>query len=309
MTLITAGRSDLHSHTASLIHVFGTDRSGSSMLDMILGNAPDAFSCGEVSAWFRPYRKHHFHLECICGQDPCPAWEIIKGVPESVFHATLIKKHHVKYVIDSSKDICWLIDAQKWAQQARIQTHNLLIWKEPVDLAFSYWKRGGDALSWRKSFTGSYGRVIQVGLPFLSVCYNDLAKTPAVALQALCAALGMTYFTGKEKFWEGSQHLLFGSAGIRSQTQSGTARFEEMKSYPKEFEAVRDDIQQQISQDDEIQAILRALQENDVLSGIHKSANEWPYQISRRLPVWYYLKKAIRLFQRYKPQRFDETAQ
>jgi LPS sulfotransferase NodH len=86
------GNNFFEKNDVTLILVCGTARSGSTMLDVMLGNAPDAFSCGEVSSWFRPYRKQHFQIECHCGQRPCPIWEKIKDIPENIFHASMAKE-------------------------------------------------------------------------------------------------------------------------------------------------------------------------------------------------------------------------
>ncbi len=42
-----------------VIFITGTGRSGSTLLDMMLGNDPKGISLGEVVALFRPYRPHH----------------------------------------------------------------------------------------------------------------------------------------------------------------------------------------------------------------------------------------------------------
>jgi hypothetical protein len=55
-----------------LINIYGTARSGSTMLDLILGNDPKGFSLGEVANWFYPWRTHHFDIKCGCGIYPCP---------------------------------------------------------------------------------------------------------------------------------------------------------------------------------------------------------------------------------------------
>jgi hypothetical protein len=44
----------------ALILVCGAARSGTTMLDLMLGNSPDVFSYGEIYALFRPFRTHHF---------------------------------------------------------------------------------------------------------------------------------------------------------------------------------------------------------------------------------------------------------
>jgi hypothetical protein len=175
---------------ATLINVCGATRSGTTMLDLMLGNAPDAFSCGEVYAWFRPWKMHHFGLECRCGENPCPIWESIKNVPENQFHAIVFRELGVKFVIDSSKELCWLIDTQKWAVANGIKVFKLLLWQNPINLAYSHWKRDRGLADWRSEFVKYYTKFFETGLPFRSVCCDDLVSNPQGKLEEICAAGG-----------------------------------------------------------------------------------------------------------------------
>lgn len=292
----------MNNNFATLILVCGTDRSGSTMLDVMLGNVSDAFSCGELSAWFRPYRKHHFQIDCLCNQTPCPVWEKLKDVPENNIHATVAKELQVKYVIDSSKDICWVIDAQKWSLKSRLRTINLIVWKHPIELAYSYWKRGKNVTSWRNSFVSYYGRVLQVGLPFISIQYADLVTAPSSSLEKLCIALEMPYFEGKERFWEKQHHHLFGSEGVRLQMKAGDSRIELKKIYPDEFEKHRGELEKQLAQDKKVQHIIQALMQVDVIQKPENMISETKYISPRFLPFWYYRKNLIRRIRRYIPE-------
>jgi len=289
----------------TLIMVLGTSRSGSTMLDVMLGNASDAFSCGEVSAWFRPFRTEHFQIDCLCSQNPCPVWAKVKDVLEGNFHAAVIKGLNVNYVIDSSKDICWCIDAQRWASRSGMRIVNIVIWKDPIELAYSYWKRGRKASSWRKSFVSAYGRIIQVKLPFLSVRYSKMASDPARSLEKLCNVIGMPYFQGKERFWEKRQHHLFGSDGIRLQIAAGKSSIVLKNTYPDEFDEYRTHLQKQIDQDGEIQHIIQALTDADALhDGGNLNQNN---VLTASLPLWYYRKRLIRWFRRYIPEPYKNN--
>ena len=75
---------------ATVVNVCGTGRCGTTMLDLMLGNSERAFSCGEASGVFRPRKPHHQHLQCSCGEDPCPIWERMKAQPEHRFHRAVV---------------------------------------------------------------------------------------------------------------------------------------------------------------------------------------------------------------------------
>jgi hypothetical protein len=67
-----------------LINICGTSYSGSTMLDLIIGNDDKGFSLGEIYAWFRPYRTHHLNIKCSCDGIDCP-WDKLKYIKEDDF--------------------------------------------------------------------------------------------------------------------------------------------------------------------------------------------------------------------------------
>lgn len=292
---------------AILINIYGTARSGSTMLDLILGNAADAFSCGEVSAWFRPYRQHHFNINCSCGSNPCLVWERIKSVPENEFHAYVIKRLQVDFVIDSSKDLCWLIDAQNWAIVNGIKTVNLILWKNPIDLSYSYWKRGYSLSYWRQIFVNTYSRFLDTGLPFRAINYNDLIGNPRGKIAEICAAVEMQYFEGKERFWVKEHHYLFGSAGVRRQVNAKESVIYSRETYSPEFEGYINSVQNQIERDSQIQHLIKCLIKADVSSVDLDFSKEKPLYLRRTYPVWYYRKRLFRNLRRYFPEEYDAS--
>jgi hypothetical protein len=84
---IQAGRPE---NNGKLIMVCGAARSGTTMLDFMLGNSGDAFSTGEIFGYFRPYRTHHFNPVCSCGDVDCKVWQGLADVPESRFLINLL---------------------------------------------------------------------------------------------------------------------------------------------------------------------------------------------------------------------------
>lgn len=84
----------------TLINVCGTARSGSTMLSLMLGNDSNAFALGEIAAWYRPFRIHHFKISCSCGQDPCPVWQQIQHIDEENFHEKAFEIFGVDFLIE-----------------------------------------------------------------------------------------------------------------------------------------------------------------------------------------------------------------
>lgn len=286
----------------TLINVCGADRSGTTMLDLMLGNSADAFSCGEVYAWFRPWRKHHFDIDCDCGKKPCPIWSKLKNLPDNKFHATVIDKLQMQFVIDSSKELCWVLDSQVWAIENNFKVVNLIIWKDPISLAFSYWKRKGNLLLWKKKFIRYHKSIIEAKIPFIAVNHNDLSSNPQVKLAEICNAVGMPYFKGKEQFWEKTHHHLFGSAGTRKQVTAGNSVIRASDKFSAEFENHRDFIKKQINSTPAIKRIIDDLRKADV--SLQGSTAQIPAFIpSRPYPYWYYVRKmrnrTLRLYAKF----------
>lgn len=72
----------------TLISICGEGQSGSTMLDLMLGNGYDTFSCGEVYAWFRPWRTHHFRITCSCGKLAAENHRILNGKRSRIYRNT-----------------------------------------------------------------------------------------------------------------------------------------------------------------------------------------------------------------------------
>src|SRR4051812_23621524 len=86
-----------------LVNVCGAQRSGTTMLDLMLGSGDRAFSCGEAYARFRPFEPRHHRIDCACGESPCPVWAQIADLPEEHFHRGVADRLGSRAVIDSSK--------------------------------------------------------------------------------------------------------------------------------------------------------------------------------------------------------------
>jgi len=288
----------------TLVNVCGASRSGSTMLDVMLGNGTGAFSTGEVYALFRPWRKHHRAPVCACGRTPCPVWEKIGNVPEKEFHRIVCETLEKSFVIDSSKDLIWLLDNQTWARKSGMRVFNLVLYKPPLELAYSQFKRGRDPLSWRDDFVAYHERLLDLGVPFVAVSYRALAETPGKTLEKLCNHIGMEYVEGQEKADRVQSHHLFGSFGLREQLRDGPLEIRDTASFDPAFENVKEEILDRISRDAKLAKLMRALKERDI-ANIPETISEDAFQRPLVWPVWYYARKLRNVVRRYFPQNFD----
>lgn len=269
-----------------LINICGTARSGSTMVDLMLGNDPRAFSLGEVYAWFRPFRAHHFNIICSCGQNNCP-WEKLKTLKENEFYQKCFELLDVDTLVDSSKNLPWVIDNNIWAEENGITVRNVLLFKDPISFFYSFWKRGVPLEQARNNeFIKYYKRFFQTNIPFIALGYDNFVADPAITLENLCKVLEIPYFAGKERFWEKEHHHLFGSRGTRKQVEISKSEIRKKEDYPQEFKNIIPQFETGIAKDQTFQNILSKLKAHEMQNTKGQSKN------LIHKPHWYYLMKA-----------------
>lgn len=290
----------------TLINVLGHGRSGTTMLDLMLGNGSEAFSCGEVYAWFRPWRTHHFDTICSCADGTrCPVWLEARDLPEARFHKGVAELTGSRFVIDSSKQPSWVYDTQRWAESGGYDVYNLALWKDPVDLAHSLWKRGGDIMDWRRSFIRYFNEILELDVPFHAVHFGRLTEDPASTLRTVCEVVGLPWRTDRERFWEGDHHHLFGSMGTRRQVELGESRIASGSQFEDGFEEQLDYLQEQLSEDTELQGLLDLLERRDVSQAEPRVPHR--HDPPARLPMWFHTAKVKRTVRRRFPQRWEHA--
>lgn len=193
-----------------MIFIGGTSYSGSTLLDMILSNDESAFSCGEVHALAHPFRPHHVNPECGCGDTGCSVWRD-PALASNRVHELLFEKIPAATVhVDSSKSIPWIVDQTKRLRRLGVYTTNVLIWKSPEQYRESRRKRGQER-GWLRSWLNYHRLYFSSMDSWISVSHDELISKPAI-LKELCRELGLTYFEGKERYWESPHHTLFGNS-------------------------------------------------------------------------------------------------
>jgi hypothetical protein len=291
----------------NLLSICALGRSGSTMLDLMLGNANNAFSCGEVYARFRPWRPHHRESKCSCGDNNCAVWNKLENSDEKSFYRNLAETQNVSYIIDSSKELSWFIDSSRYAIKTGGKVQVILLWKHPKTLAHSYWKRGLSYKKMRKDFLEYYGRYLSLDIPYVSVSYENLiADTPKI-LKKLCEVTGLEYFEGKEEFWKKQYHHLYGSAGTRQQLQREEGAIRAEKVMPQKFMQEYEIIEGKIKEDKDIQNLIAKLMENDVIKESGNKSSFIEHINFRRTPSWYYMRRFIFLLRRVFPDKSLEV--
>jgi hypothetical protein len=185
------------------------------MLDLMLANSWQGFSCGEVNALFHPWRPHHLEPDCTCGTSSCDVWKRLYRTGEKCLYPSIFDEFpEIGFVTDSSKDLVWIVDQLRNLSGTSIHVMNLLLWKSPAEYAYACWKRGKERF-WHMRWVEYYARYMSVIPQWYSISYRDLVRSPMATLAQLCRVLGLDYQPGREQFWHKRHHSLFGSDSVR----------------------------------------------------------------------------------------------
>ncbi len=197
-----------------VIFIGGAPFSGSTLLQFMLANDPRGFSCGEVAWLFRPHRPYHMHRRCACGDPQCKVWSTVAEAGEDRLYQTIFTLFpEVEFVIDSTKNPFWVQHQQNLLQKQGIGVKHLLIWKTPLEFAYSLKKRQPEE-SWEKTWTSAHRLYFSLIKEWRAVKYADLAQSPAL-LKQICDYVEIPYFAGKEEYWHKEHHTLGGNYSAR----------------------------------------------------------------------------------------------
>ncbi|MHA1757222.1 MAG: hypothetical protein ACTSVV_10665 [Promethearchaeota archaeon] len=197
-----------------VIFIGGTSYSGSTFLDMMIANDPKGFSCGEVYALFNPYKFHHFNPQCNCGDKNCSIWQevLIKG--ENNLYETIFNLFpNIEFIVDSSKSPFWILSQINRLKEKEIKVLNLLIWKSPLEIAYSF-KKKNNFRHWQKSWINYHRLYFTLIKDWRSIKYLDLTRKFST-LKRICDYVDIEYFKNKERYWEKKHHNLFGNISAK----------------------------------------------------------------------------------------------
>jgi len=190
-----------------VVFVQGTAYSGSTLFHMMLANDPSGFACGEVHGLFRPFKANHVNRVCTCGYDQCLTWPNILPYGERFLYAGIFEQFpNVNFVVDSSKQPFWIRSQNENLRQQGIPYNNILIWKTPLEFAYS--KKKKNQKNWDRVWMNTHRFYFSYISGVRTVKYQSLVRDPLV-LPKVCNFLEIPYFDGKERYWE-KMHCVLG---------------------------------------------------------------------------------------------------
>jgi hypothetical protein len=198
-----------------VVFIAGTAYSGTTMLDMMLGNSTSSFSTGEVKFFFEPINKYHINPSCHCGDDNCRIWRELKKTGKHKFYGEIFNRFDkIETIIDSSKDLFWISERKKELLNLGIDSRVLLIWKKPEEFAFSRYKRNS-LKGWQRAWINYHRLFFSLNRDWWSIRYCDLATNPTYALKRICSIFSMPYSENMEYYWNKKHHMLFGNSSAK----------------------------------------------------------------------------------------------
>lgn len=190
------------------IQIYSASFSGSTMLDLMLGNGEGCLSCGEIYALFRPFDERH-------EADQGVFWENVREKGEDYLYSKL-RRFGYHTIIDSSKNFNWYQTRLEEAKELNLPVYKICIFKSPEEWAWSVIKRRN--LVSMDTWTYIHSIIIHEVNPQVYVEYRTLAEHPAETLRQICEQFEVNYFDGKERYWETENTQLFGNNRAREST-------------------------------------------------------------------------------------------
>jgi hypothetical protein len=190
-----------------IIFIGGTSRSGSTLLDLILGNNEKSLSLGEIKSIFHPTKRKH--LELIHQLKKDKVWSKIIKDGKKKLYDNIIKNYPDKEIfIDSSKDPLWINYFNKSLNE-KYDVKNVLIYKKPEELAKSYTKRGyGD--TWKDVYINYHKKYNTLIKNYSTIYLGDLLESEET-LQKICDKLGIPYHRNMRNYYKQNYPLFYGS--------------------------------------------------------------------------------------------------
>ena len=173
-------------------------------------------------------------MDCGCGDSNCDIWKRIYSAGQDNIYRTIFDLFPgVNTIIDSSKDPTWISDRTNQLLKTGLKVQNIIIWKTPQEFLQSRIKRGKHK-AWARAWINYHKMYFRLVEKWISIRYSELVSDPD-SLKGLCNALDITYFSGKERYWEKTHHTLFGST--RAKIHLHDEKSERFDKYKTELES------------------------------------------------------------------------
>jgi hypothetical protein len=244
-----------------VIFIGSTSRSGSTMMERVLAGVNQSLALGEIQALFHPTKKHHFDgIDKVMQMDP--RWgKVISGGGDRLYVNLFKYFPEINIFIDSSKNPLWISKHERVLKNiSGVSFINLLIYKTPIELANSYYKRNlVDA--WPRMYINYHRKYLSTIPVFYCVKYKDLTETDN-ALAYMVSLLNINN-KGNSKAADDIPYGFFGSSSVRRIDPLDKMTYDEPVSVDMKL------FQKQIEENPLVNRVVKELDNHDNLSKIH----------------------------------------
>ena len=198
-----------------VIYILGSSRTGSTMLDMMLGSHPDCASLGHfslVEQKEKPTEKlskiQQQGFCSLCG-NTCEKWdEFDKIVRPPAYHSAAFEVFGSNILIDSSKKIHWI---DLTAGVGGVLPKIIRVVRHGLDRLWTAHVRSGeiskkDIVRWieHEQYIDKY--MYMAPLQKMTVKYEDVCS--GEGLQQCCSFIGIDYRPDMREFWKHEHHTI-----------------------------------------------------------------------------------------------------
>lgn len=193
-----------------IIFIGGSNRSGTTILNLIVANDVKAMALGEIINLFKPVYKNqvivskHMNKDLVWGP-------ILRGGEKKLYQNLKKTFPDIDIFVDSSKDPSWISRHNNYNVDY-FDIKNILIYKHPLELKKSFLKRNPKA-KWERIILNYYRRYLCIIKDYKTISLSSLLKE-AKTLENLCNYLEIPFSSKKYEYWNRTHPNFLGSPTI-----------------------------------------------------------------------------------------------
>jgi len=181
-----------------VIFVAGSSYSGSTILNLILGNDQRRNALGEIRALFCPKKTHHHKKINELKKDT--KWErIFEGGLKNLYSNLFAEYPEIDVLIDSSKDPIWISEQIQNLKKSNIPSNVVLIYKTPIEFAQSALKRNQQ--QWERKWLNYHLSFFELIKDYRQISYESFVNNTEASLKELFNDLELNYTKESKDFW------------------------------------------------------------------------------------------------------------
>lgn len=209
--------------TITGISICGAGHSGSTLLGMVLGTAPNAFYVGEGAKirYLHDEKKPLKKRVCkICGE-PCPVWSKFHWDRSRPLYRQVAEHTGASIIVDSTKNPEWINERTAELRQSGDRSALVLLLRDGRAVINSRLRKyperdpNQQITDWMAQVDRSEALFEAFEGPKIRIHYEEFASTPDPVVRRICEVAGIRYQPGMLDFSSRPHHPLGGNNGTQ----------------------------------------------------------------------------------------------